>query len=81
MYFRVLGENAANLNQLIRDAGGTNTSAKIRIRGINSGFFEGPMKQELQEPLQFNVSAQSETLLAELVTRLKASIQSAMGEI
>ncbi len=70
-----------NLNQLIKDAGGLPTTAKIRMRGIHSGFAEGPYNQELQEPLQFNVSAQSEALLAELVSRLKASIQSALSEI
>eukprot|EP01037_Dinobryon_pediforme_P019100 gene19100-19460_t len=50
---------------LLVDEVGSKNSARVRMRGVGSGFVEG--HQELQEPLMFSVSADSEQLLQAVV--------------
>lgn len=77
---RLLGNNASTIIQLI-DEIGSKSSIRIRIRGIGSGFIEGPNQQELQEPLHFNVSAETEELLQTAVQRVKGLVAKAKGEM
>jgi hypothetical protein len=72
----VLGYQAANINK-IRDELGDMSCIKIRIRGIGSGYNEGPEAKELPEPLHFNVCADSEHLLSAVVLKVKALVDSA----
>jgi uncharacterized membrane protein YgcG len=71
---RLLGNNASVIIQLVDEIGVSQRSIKIRIRGIGSGFYEGPNHQELQEPLHFNVAAENEQLLQTAVQRVKALV-------
>ena len=49
-------------------------TVRVRLRGIGSGFIEGPNQAELPEPLHFNVSAENEQLLALTVIQLRELI-------
>ena len=79
----LLGNNASVIKDLVNEvSGGNSRLVRVRMRGINSGFNEGPLQQELQEPLHFNVSAENEELLARalqavqtLVNRVRADVQ------
>jgi hypothetical protein len=79
----LLGNNASVIKDLVNEvSGGNSRLVRVRMRGINSGFNEGPLQQELQEALHFNVSAESEELLARatqavqnLVNRVRAEVQ------
>ena len=52
---------------------------KIRIRGIGSGFIEGTT--ELQQPLHFNVSAESSDMLVRAVEQVKPLVATVKGEL
>jgi hypothetical protein len=69
-----LGTNGSTILQIINEIGGTNRTVRIRIRGIGSGFLEGPTQQELQEPLHFNVSAENDELLQKALERVKTHV-------
>lgn len=75
---RLLGPNASSLMAIV-DAVGSKQTLRIRMRGIGSGFYEGAGGQELQEPLHFNVSAESEELLQAAVARLSEHIAKVRG--
>jgi len=77
---RVLGHNASTVLQIVEELG-TKNSIRIRMRGIGSGYQEGPMAQEVQEPLHFNVSAETEELLNAVAARVKALIDRARVEM
>lgn len=77
---KLLGNNASTIIQLVDEIGSKN-SLRIRMRGIGSGFIEGPSLQELQEPLHFNVSADNEPLLQAAVVKVRALIEKAKYEI
>jgi hypothetical protein len=68
---RVLGVNAATILHIVEELGTKNT-IRIRMRGVGSGYQEGPQAQEIQEPLHFNVSAETEELLHAVVARVRA---------
>jgi cleavage and polyadenylation specificity factor subunit 4 len=71
---RILGYNASNIIRLMEEMGVTKNQVRIRLRGIGSAFFEGPGNAELQEPMHFHVSAESESLVASAVEKIKALI-------
>ncbi len=79
--FRVLGPSASTILKIVDDSGGSRNTVRIRIRGRGSGFVEGPMQQELQEPLQFNVSADSEMLLQTVVSNVHKLIAMAKADL
>lgn len=54
----------------MNDLGGQN-KIRIRLRGIGSGFKEGTLQQELQEPMHFNISAENEELLRVAVDKIQ----------
>jgi hypothetical protein len=70
---RLLGNNAANVMQIV-DSVGNKHNIRVRIRGIGSGFTEGPNQQEFPEPLHFNVSTENEQLMATVVGKLQELI-------
>jgi hypothetical protein len=60
---------------------GSKDNIRIRMRGIGSGYPEGPMQQELQEPLHFNVSAENEALLQAAVIKVRELIDRSRAEL
>jgi hypothetical protein len=44
---------------------------KARLRGIGSGYGEGPSKKEIDEPMHFTVSADEPELLRLAMERLE----------
>lgn len=67
--------------QIIEEVGASRHQVRVRLRGINSGFFEGPGRMELQEPLHFNISVENEDLMRPVVDKVKALIASCKAEI
>ena len=77
---KLLGTNASHIIQIVDEFGGTQ-QIRVRIRGQGSGFLEGPNRQELPEPLHFNVSADNDALLAAVEKRMIAHVEKAKMEI
>ncbi len=50
---RIIGQKGANMKKIVKQSG---YDAKLRLRGKGSGFLEGALKQESQEPLHLCVS-------------------------
>jgi hypothetical protein len=50
---RIIGQKGANMKRIVKQSG---YDAKLRLRGKGSGFLEGALKQESQEPLHLCVS-------------------------
>jgi len=48
---RIIGAKGANMKRIVRQ-----TDAKLRLRGVGSGYFEGASQRESSEPLQLCVS-------------------------
>ena len=48
---RILGKGGNNMRRIAEDC-----NAKVRLRGIGSGFLEGAEGKEANMPLQLNVS-------------------------
>jgi hypothetical protein len=70
---RVLGANASIIMGIV-DSLGSKHSIRVRMRGLGSGFTEGPTNTELPEPLHFNVSAESEALLQSVTVQVQALV-------
>merc|ERR1719510_2723266 len=51
---RIIGAKGANMKRIVRQ-----TEAKLRLRGVGSGYFEGAGQKESSEPLQLCVSCTS----------------------
>mmetsp|Transcript_109747 Transcript_109747/g.217956 ORF Transcript_109747/g.217956 Transcript_109747/m.217956 type:complete len:636 (-) Transcript_109747:92-1999(-) len=51
---RIIGAKGTNMKQIVKQ-----TDAKLRLRGIGSGYFEGTAQRESSEPLQLCVSCTS----------------------
>jgi len=51
---RIIGAKGANMKRIVRQ-----TEAKLRLRGMGSGYFEGTGQKESSEPLQLCVSCTS----------------------
>ena len=77
---RVLGQDASKIISIINELG-NQRSIKVRLRGIGSGFREGPGHQELPEPMHFNVSAEDEMLLRKVVERVTQHVETAKAEL
>ena len=50
----LLGPRASNVLKVLEECAPPD-SARARLRGLGSGYEEGPQKQELQEPMQFTI--------------------------
>lgn len=70
---KLIGQSNEIIFQLVKEFGGQH-KVRLRLRGQGSGFREGSM--ELQEPLQFNVAADSDLTLSRAVDRMKEHIDS-----
>lgn len=81
MHFRILGQNAAVLLSALEELGFNKFQARVRMRGIGSGFYEGPNQTELQEPMHFNVSADTEEVLKLTCEKLKGMIQKCKSDL
>merc|ERR1719456_1361205 len=51
---RIIGAKGTNMKRIVRQ-----TEAKLRLRGMGSGYFEGAGQKESSEPLQLCVSCTS----------------------
>lgn len=51
---RLIGSKGSNMKRIVRQ-----TEAKLRLRGVGSGYFEGAAQKESPEPLQLCVSCTS----------------------
>lgn len=51
---RIIGAKGANMKRIVKE-----TDAKLRLRGIGSGYIEGSAQKESSEPLQLCVSCTS----------------------
>jgi len=51
---RIIGAKGANMKRIVKQ-----TEAKLRLRGVGSGYFEGTGQKESSEPLQLCVSCTS----------------------
>jgi hypothetical protein len=74
---RLLGNGAVKVHQIIDEIANSNT-LRIRLRGIGSGYMEGPNKSELLEPMHFNISAEDPNLLILAIQRVQQLIRAAM---
>mmetsp|Transcript_12876 Transcript_12876/g.20385 ORF Transcript_12876/g.20385 Transcript_12876/m.20385 type:complete len:290 (+) Transcript_12876:3-872(+) len=52
---RIIGAKGANMKRIVRQ-----TEAKLRLRGVGSGYFEGAGQKESAEPLQLCISCTSQ---------------------
>lgn len=77
---RILGNNASTVKGIIEEIGDRH-SVRIRMRGIGSGYPEGPEAIEYQVPLHFNVCAETEQLLMVAVRRTKELVEAARLEL
>lgn len=51
---RIIGAKGANMKRIVKQ-----TEAKLRLRGVGSGYFEGAGQKESNEPLQLCISCTS----------------------
>ena len=72
----LLGNKASAVREVIQSLG-DEQCIKIRMRGIGSGYPEGIEARELQEPLHFNICAETEQLLQAVVAQMKANVEKA----
>jgi len=58
---RIIGAKGTNMKRIVRqtEAPGGVAGAKLRLRGVGSGYFEGAGQRESSEPLQLCVSCTS----------------------
>jgi hypothetical protein len=77
---KVLGQNASTIRELVESIGDRNT-IRVRMRGIGSGYNEGPESREMQTPLHFNVSAENEQLLAVAAQKVRELVERARFEL
>eukprot|EP00747_Dinoflagellata_sp_TGD_P168400 gnl/TRDRNA2_/TRDRNA2_194689_c0_seq1.p1 gnl/TRDRNA2_/TRDRNA2_194689_c0~~gnl/TRDRNA2_/TRDRNA2_194689_c0_seq1.p1 ORF type:complete len:454 (+),score=90.15 gnl/TRDRNA2_/TRDRNA2_194689_c0_seq1:97-1458(+) len=52
---RLIGPKGANMKKIVKQ-----TEAKLRLRGVGSGYFEGTSQKESPEPLQMCISCTSQ---------------------
>lgn len=76
---RLLGQQASKINSIISEHGTTH-NIKIRLRGLGSGFKEGPNGEELPEPLHFVISVAEEGVLNSVSDKVRQLIEAARHE-
>jgi len=77
---RLIGQSNERIFQLVKELGGQ-YKVRLRLRGIGSGFREGALSQELQEPLHFNVSCESEALLKNALEVMREHVNVTKNEM
>lgn len=77
---RLIGQANERIFQLVKELGGQHR-VRLRLRGIGSGFREGTLSQELQEPLHFNVSCETEELLKNALEVMKEHVNVSKQEM
>lgn len=70
---KLLGTQASKIKQIISEIASPQ-SLQIRLRGIGSQFYEGPMGEEFQKPLHFSISAEDSGILQRAVAAITAHI-------
>jgi len=75
---RIIGAKGANMKRIVgRSCGSGEAQAKLRLRGVGSGYFEGAGQRESSEPLQLCVSctsAEGYKIAVRLVEELLAGV-------
>lgn len=56
---RVIGSKGAHMKRIVRQTEVTGSAAKLRLRGVGSGYFENGGQKESVEPLQLCISCTS----------------------
>lgn len=56
---RIIGSKGAHMKRIVRQTETTGSVAKLRLRGVGSGYFEGTGQKESVEPLQLCISCTS----------------------
>jgi hypothetical protein len=77
---RLIGQANERIFQLVKELGGQ-YKVRLRLRGIGSGFREGNLSQELQEPLHFNVSCENEALLKHALDVMREHVNMTKSEM
>ena len=77
---RLLGPQVSRINSII-DEYGTSHTIKIRLRGIGSGFKEGPTSEEISEPLHFVISVAEEEVLNSVCDKVSQLIEVTKHEL
>lgn len=70
---KLLGSQAALIMQIVNTVA-TQQTLQIRLRGIGSGFKEGQMQIEFNEPLHFVVSSDDENTLKSAVVKVQEHV-------
>jgi len=72
---RIIGAKGANMKRIVRQ-----TEAKLRLRGVGSGYFEGAGQRESSEPLQLCVSCTSSEGYRTAVRLVEELLETVYGE-
>jgi cleavage and polyadenylation specificity factor subunit 4 len=76
----LLGQNARRVLQVIHSIVPEGT-AKARLRGMGSGYQEGPNKEELPVPMHFTVSCQDASMLQQVCIGIKRLCEEVRKEL
>jgi len=72
---RIIGAKGTNMKRIVRQ-----TEAKLRLRGVGSGYFEGAGHRESSEPLQLCVSCTSPEGYRTAVRLVEELLENVYGE-
>jgi len=72
---RIIGAKGSNMKKIVKQS-----EAKLRLRGIGSGYFEGSGQKESNEPLQLCVSCTSSDGYKKAVTLVEELLESVYVE-
>lgn len=68
----LLGPGGRNVKSIMEDSGNT---VRIRLRGLDSGFKEGPEQREVDEPIHFIVSSDDREQLEMAIGKLHVLLE------
>jgi hypothetical protein len=72
---RIIGQKGANMKRIVEATG-----AKLRLRGKGSGYLEGPLKEESNEPLHLCISCVTQHGYNEAVAEVARILESVHEE-
>jgi len=72
---RIIGAKGSNMKRIVKQS-----EAKLRLRGVGSGYFEGAGQKESNEPLQLCVSCTSSDGYRTAVTLVEELLEGAYSE-
>jgi len=72
---RIIGAKGINMKKIVQE-----TDAKLRLRGVGSGYFEGAAQKESPEPLQLCISCTNPDGYALAITHVEELLSRVYGE-